>query len=68
MPAVDTRYGVKGLILNGNSGLVFWKSGGGEDLPGGRVESGETAKQAFLRELDEETGSLRVKFLGPIVP
>lgn len=32
------------------------------DLIGGHVEAGETAEQAFLREMDEEIGILPVKF------
>lgn len=63
-----TGFGVKGLILNGNSALALCKPEGGWDLPGGRIESGETPEQTLLRELDEEIGSIKVKILGFIIP
>jgi mutator protein MutT len=39
--------------------------GGMWDMPGGRLEAGETPEQALLREIDEET-SLQVRVLAPV--
>jgi 8-oxo-dGTP pyrophosphatase MutT (NUDIX family) len=41
------------------------KQNGALDLPGGRVENGETVKSALQREIDEETG-LKVKIYDPV--
>jgi 8-oxo-dGTP pyrophosphatase MutT (NUDIX family) len=68
MSDTNTGFGVKVLILNGNSVLVLNTRGGNCDFPGGRVESGETPEQALLRELREEIGGVKVKILGLIAP
>jgi len=52
----DSRKGVKGIVVKDGRVLVLRKPGGGFDLPGGRVETGETFKDAFYREMKEETG------------
>ena len=52
---MDTGTGVKGIIRKGDHFLVLVKSDGTFDLPGGRVEEGESIKAALHREIHEET-------------
>ena len=49
-------YGVKGVVRKDDLFLVLVKPDGTFDLPGGRVENGETDEAALHREIDEETG------------
>jgi 8-oxo-dGTP pyrophosphatase MutT (NUDIX family) len=45
------QYQGKVLLLQKNKkGTLFW------ELPGGRIQKGETVEQALLREVEEETG------------
>ena len=53
---MDRGTGVKGIIRKGDRFLVLVKSEGTFDLPGGRVEEGESIKDALHREIHEETG------------
>ncbi len=56
-------FGVKGLIIREGKFLVMHNNGVEDDLwelPGGRMEFGETAEETLKRELMEETG-LKVK-------
>ena len=53
---MNTGTGVKGIIRKGNQFLVLVKPNGTFDLPGGRVEDGESIKAALHREISEETG------------
>ena len=48
--------GVKSIIREDDRFLVLVKHDGSFDLPGGRVEEGETIKSALHREINEETG------------
>jgi len=57
--------GVKGIIRKDGHILVLVKQNGALDLPGGRVENGETVRSALQREINEETG-LKVKIYNPI--
>jgi 8-oxo-dGTP diphosphatase len=53
---MDTGTGVKGIIRKDDHFLVLVKPDGTFDLPGGRVEEGETIQSALHREINEETG------------
>ena len=57
--------GVKGIVRNKDHILVLVKPDGTLDLPGGRVENGETIKSALRREINEETG-LKVEIHDPV--
>jgi 8-oxo-dGTP diphosphatase len=58
-------WGVKGLVVSDEKFLVLVKPDGGMDLPGGRMEPGETFKESLFREITEET-ALDVQVLHPI--
>jgi len=57
--------GVKGIVRKNDGILVLVKQNGKLDLPGGRVENGETVRSALQREIREETG-LKVEIHEPI--
>ena len=57
--------GVKGIVRKNDYILVLVKPNGTLDLPGGRVEKGETIKSALRREINEETG-LKVELRNPV--
>jgi 8-oxo-dGTP diphosphatase len=57
--------GVKGIIRKNGHILVLVKPNGTLDLPGGRVENGETVETALKREIAEETG-LKVEIHDPV--
>ena len=57
--------GVKGIVRKNDQILVLVKPNGTLDLPGGRVEYGETVKSALQREIDEETG-LKAEIHDPV--
>jgi 8-oxo-dGTP diphosphatase len=48
--------GVKGIVRKNDHILVLVKPDNTLDLPGGRVEYGETIESALRREINEETG------------
>jgi 8-oxo-dGTP diphosphatase len=57
--------GVKGIVRKNGNILVLVKPNGTLDLPGGRVENGESVKSALQREINEETG-LKVEIHDPV--
>ena len=57
--------GVKGIVRKNDHILVLVKPDDTLDLPGGRVEYGETVKSALRREINEETG-LKVEIHDPV--
>ena len=57
--------GVKGIVRKNDRILVLVKQNGKLDLPGGRVERGETIQSALQREIKEETG-LKVEIHDPV--
>lgn len=61
------RAGASAVVLRGGEVLLVERgkdaAGGLWSLPGGHVEAGETAMQAAIREVREETG-LAVRLLG----
>lgn len=50
--------GIKGVIVNNNKALVLRDNTRykGYDVPGGKINEGETIQQALERELEEELG------------
>ena len=60
----ETAIGVKGLLFRDGKVLVLIKSDGEPDLPGGRIEAGESLEDGLHREIKEETG-LNVLILRP---
>lgn len=54
--------GIKGLIINNNKALILKSLTKGSyywDIPGGRIEKGETIINALERELQEELPSIK---------
>ena len=56
---------VKGILIYRGRVLVLRNDRGEWELPGGRLDEGETPEEALRREIQEETG-LRVT-VGPLV-
>jgi 8-oxo-dGTP pyrophosphatase MutT (NUDIX family) len=60
LPPEGTAIVAAGLVRRGNRLLMVRQAGPGEDpfwsIPGGKVEPGELATEALVREVREETG------------
>ena len=55
------QVGVKGVLVNQNKSLALLKNVNGRtfwDVPGGRIQKGETMEQALKSELSEEVPNL----------
>ena len=63
---MDTGLGIKGLVIKGEQILVLRKPNGKLDLPGGRVERGESPEESLEREICEELGRVWVRILSPL--
>jgi 8-oxo-dGTP pyrophosphatase MutT (NUDIX family) len=63
---MDTGIGIKGLVIKGEDILILRKPNGDLDLPGGRVERGESPAESLEREIYEELGRVRVRILSPV--
>jgi 8-oxo-dGTP diphosphatase len=61
----EVKNGVKAVVRKNDRFLVLVKPDGLLDLPGGRVENGESTESALQREIDEETG-LKVQIQAPV--
>ena len=55
-----------GLVTNSSNQYLFIKRFGIWDLPKGKIELGETAEVAAIREVEEETGIKNLKIVKPI--
>lgn len=60
------RVSVKGVLIRNKRVLLLQKHNRIWDLPGGRIEDGETAERCLVRELQEETGleAVAMKYAG----
>lgn len=56
-PATEKQRSAGGIVLRDGSMLLISLKGGSRwQLPKGRIEAGESAEQAAVREVEEETG------------
>lgn len=58
---------VKGVLVSDGRVLLLKNERGEWELPGGKLELGETPQQCLAREIEEETG-LRVEVGEPLAP
>ena len=54
MQAINTGWGVKGMVFRGDEVLVLFNPNGGYDLPGGRLKANESfcggLRRRFLKK------------------
>ncbi len=56
-----------GLVKNEKDEFLFIFRRGSWDLPKGKIDRGETKKEATLREITEETGAKRLKIVNKLM-
>ena len=56
-----------GLVLNDKGQILMIFRRGHWDLPKGKIEAGETKKEAAVREVQEETGLINITLLKKLV-
>lgn len=56
------KVSVKGVFRRGDKFLVLKEANEWWELPGGRIEMGETIEACFAREIEEELGWKNIKF------
>ena len=59
--------GVKALIFNSEDKLLLLQAKTYWDIPGGRIQKGESVEEALRREVSEETGLQNVFYLHPFM-
>lgn len=59
--------GVKAVIRTSNGVLVLRHDSGYWDMPGGRIDDGESLEDALRREICEELPGTIVESIGPVV-
>ncbi len=59
--------GVKALIFNGENKLLLLRAKTYWDIPGGRIQKGESVEEALRREVHEETGLQNILYLHPFM-
>lgn len=61
-----TTYSAGGIVLHENNVLLVCENGTFWGFPKGRIEPGETDRQAAVREITEETGCHALLFIKPL--
>jgi ADP-ribose pyrophosphatase YjhB (NUDIX family) len=56
-----------GLVLNQKEEILFIYRNNVWDLPKGKIERGETIKNAAIREVEEECGIFNIKLIKPLL-
>lgn len=57
-----------GLVENDGGDILIMTRKGWRDLPKGHIDEGESAEEAAVREVQEETGLLDVEIVAPLCP
>ena len=59
--------GVKALIFNSEDKVLLLQAKTYWDIPGGRIQKGESLEEALRREVHEETGLQHILYLHPFM-